>query len=652
MMSLFSELKRRNVFRVAVAYLVAAWVIAQVADLVLDNIGAPPWVMQTLLLVLALGFIAAVGFSWAYEVTPEGIRREGDLASDETFKRDTARRLVIITIGLLIVAIGLILTDRLILSRVDRAAALEKPVAESSAQGQPKDEAGVDHPTPELSIAVLPFIALTADESDAYFGKGVAEELLNALARLPNLKVAARTSAFSFTGNDVDLREVGEALNVANVLEGSVRRSGDRVRITAQLIRAADGFHLWSDSFERRFTDIFQIQDEIVAELSRVLQIRLGVGAGAGRAANRRIDPEAYELYLRGLDLWWTREVAGHRAAAIETFLRVTELGPDFSDGWAAYAESVAFSDVTYAPHLKPGEINDKVSAAFARALEIDPENPRALAGLVYWHLNRQIDIPAANRYLDRALAFGPNYGFTNYAAAQFYFSVGDELRATRAINRAIVADPLNDTLRRIQFQHNAAFGRYDPASPFLEGMEDCVEQGCGMGHWFKAWMVLVAALHAADENEIRDMRDIFHSVFSSLGDSADSVRASHELLIAYTDGVLGDDAHEDYWRNLDFLSLEPARTFVLDASILAQQGLDEQALTVMERVTKSGRFFASRGITYVLTPGRFEIPEHIRRHPRYHALWTLPGMPEIELARRANGMTAGLPLPVEETNP
>lgn len=645
-MSLYNELKRRNVFQVAVAYLVATWVIFQVADLVLDNIGAPPWVMQTLMLALALGFVVVVIFTWAFEVTPEGIRRDGDAQVDESFRQGQNKKLSIVTIALLAVAIVLILLDHSWTQSSDTLPSQEQSNATRQADEHSDPQPASGEAVTEQSIAVLAFIALTTDENDAYFGKGVAEELLNALARFPTLKVAARTSAFSFASEDVDVREIGRALNVAHVLEGSIRRSGDRIRITAQLIRAVDGFHLWSQTYERRFTDIFQIQDEIVEELSRVLQIRLGVGAGAGRAADRQVNPEAYELYLRGLDLWWTRAVTGHRAKAIEAFSHVTELDPDFADGWAAYATSLALSGPEFYPQLEPESAADITSAAFAHALAIDPENARALAGLVYFHVNRQIDIPAAGNFLQRALTVAPNYGFTHYTAAQYYFSVGDQQRSTRAIRRAIVADPLNQTLKRIDFQHESAFGRYPADSPILDELESCTSTDCDDGQWLIAWAAMAAALHAADEPGLRRMRDIFRQVYEGLG-AKEYDADVYRFLMTYADSILGDP-DTDYWSNSDFLAMESVGNFSSDASVLAQHGRNEEALTILEDVSHRGLFFASRGVPYVLWPGRFEIPEHIRRDPRYHELWTLPGMPEIELARRANGITAGLPLPVE----
>ncbi len=651
-MQLFSELKRRNVFRVAVAYTVVAWVIVQVADVVLENIGAPPWVIQSLFLLLALGFVLAVGISWAYEITPDGLKRDGDFVPEKSFQHEIAKRLDIITICLLIIAIGLLVSDRL--WERSPAGNGDQELVEVTALGSasPSSSEIQANEAPEevvdQSIAVMPFIALTAQEDDAFFGKGVAEELLNSLAKIPELKVAARTSAFALADEDRDLREVGETLNVAHVLEGSIRRSGDRIRITAQLIRTSDGFHLWSETYEREFNEIFAIQDEIVGELSRVLQIRLGVGAGAGRAANLQVLPEAYELYLRGLDYWWTRSTEGHRALAIRSFLHATELDPEFADAWAAYAVSIALSNPNYAPHVEPDQIIEHVSAAFNRALELDPDNARALAGLVYFHIYRKIDITAASQHLSKALAVSANSGFTQYAAAQYYFMVGDEAKAIRAINRALVADPLNQTLQRIDFQHDSAFGNFDPEAPALKELEACTQTDCGPGDWLIAWSAMVSVLHSGDEREIRRIKNVFQAVYEALGGAGEFSRDAYQFLLTYADTVLGTDPGTAYWAETDFQSLGTVGIFAMDASILAQMGRNEDAIAILQELANTDRFFSSRGVNYVLSPGRFALPDQIRRDPRYHQIWTRPGMPEIELARRSNGQEYGLPLGIE----
>ncbi|WP_205743097.1 hypothetical protein [Halioglobus maricola] len=542
-----------------------------------------------------------------------------------------SRNLKILTLGLLLVALAIIASEKL------------APLSSISSLRQ--DNGSTPDAPAEVSIAVLPFVPLSNAQDDAFFGKGLAEELLNSLAKLPRLKVAARTSAFTVAEEDLDVREMGRQLGVGHVLEGSLRRSGNRLRVTAQLIRVEDGFHLWSNAYEKSSEDIFQVQDEIVREMSQVLQIRLGVGAGEGRASARGVNPQAYEDYLRGLDLWWTRDLAGHRGAAIEKFMMVTEQDSEFPDGWAAYATALALSDESYAPHFPIGAYHSSVEDAFQRALGLDSRSHRALSGLVYWHTNRVIDIPRAYDYLKRAEASGATNGFTYYVASQYYFSVGDEALTMGSIRRASLADPLNHTYSRHEFLYAAAFGDYRYNDPFLQELDACTASDCSPTQWIIAWSAALAALHSANDAEIRRARDTLMEVFAALG-AAGFAAEYQEYLIAYMDRVLGIDPRQQYWDAVDFTDRDPGGLFTLDAAILARVGRLEDALDLLERIAEADRFFANRSVPYVLSGGGLEMPEEIRRHPRYHAIWAQPGMPAIELARRSNSTNAGLPLP------
>src|SRR3990170_1555732 len=262
-MSLFEELKRRNVFRVGIAYVITAWLVAQIADLVLDNIESPAWVMQTLMLVLALGFPFALLFAWAFELTPEGIRKEKDVDRSQSITHETGRKLDYAIIAFLMLALGYFAWDKF-------APGGESAPATTVTEEEPPDTG--------KSIAVLPFVNMSDDAGNEYFSDGISEEILNALAKVPELQVAGRTSSFAFKGLNQDLRQIGSALNVSHILEGSVRKAGKRVRITAQLIKAADGYHVWSDTYDRELDDVFAIQDEISAAILQQLKAKL-VGA-------------------------------------------------------------------------------------------------------------------------------------------------------------------------------------------------------------------------------------------------------------------------------------------------------------------------------------------------------------------------------------
>jgi len=284
-MSFFEELKRRNVIRVGIAYVIAAWLLLQVSDLVLGNIAAPGWVIQVIMLLLAIGFPLVVMFAWAFEITPEGIKKEKDVDRSQSIVSQTGRKLDRMIIGVLAVTVVYLLIDKLVLTRP--APAPEQPVAEVSTTKEGSEPVaqvageqaskpgdGKSAPAPaakEASVAVLPFVNMSGDTDNEYFSDGLTETLLHMLANLPDLQVAARTSSFAFKGKNESIQTIAKALGVAHVLEGSVQKAGDRVRITAQLIRADDGFHVWSQHYDRTLDDIFAIQDEIAGDVAGAL---------------------------------------------------------------------------------------------------------------------------------------------------------------------------------------------------------------------------------------------------------------------------------------------------------------------------------------------------------------------------------------------
>jgi adenylate cyclase len=286
MSGLFQELKRRNVFRVAIAYVAVAWLVLQVADIVFENIGTPDWVMQTLMFLLAIGFPLATLFSWAYEMTPEGLKKERDVDRSQSITQETGQRLNRLISVVLLLAVGFLLVDRFVMQPAPEVVVVE--------------EVGGDI---EKSVAVLPFVAMSSGPDDEYFADGITEEILNSLAQVPDLLVTARTSAFAFKGLDVPIPEIAAKLGVANVVEGSVRRSGDRLRVTAQLIRAVDGFHLWSETYDRSAADSFGVQDEIAEKVAGALNVVLDDESLARMRAVGLRNPEAFIAFQKGRDL-------------------------------------------------------------------------------------------------------------------------------------------------------------------------------------------------------------------------------------------------------------------------------------------------------------------------------------------------------------
>ena len=328
-MSLFAELRRRNVIRVGAAYAVVAWLLVQVADVVFPVFDAPDWALRIFVIVLLLGLPVALLVAWIFELTPEGVKREKDIDRSASVTRSTGRRLDRVIIVALVIALGYFIWERQ--TRVEPPEPAAQPVAES-------DTAAVPGTPGKRSIAVLPFVNMSADPENEYFADGLSEELLNQLAQVPNLQVAGRTSSFSFKGKNEDLRLIGDTLDVANVLEGSVRRQNNKVRVTAQLIRVDDGFHLWSNAYDRTMDDVFVIQDDIASNVANALKIVLDEESWRRmqEAGVRNVD--AFVEFQKGRELFDLAHGGGdlmtHLREGMVHFDRAIELFPEFA---AAY---------------------------------------------------------------------------------------------------------------------------------------------------------------------------------------------------------------------------------------------------------------------------------------------------------------------------
>jgi len=303
-MSFFKELKRRNVFRVGIAYTVATWLLIQVTDTVFPRIGLPDSAVTLVIALLAIGFIPALIFAWAFEMTPDGIKREKDIDRTQSITPDTGKnlnRLIIAGLVLVIVVLGI---ERTWFAGHDETEGMQTAVEQQTSSQDDNTVAIADENVNQRkSVAVLPFISMSSGEDDGYFADGLTEEILNSLARLPELLVTARTSSFHFKGQDLPVPEIAAILGVNHVVEGSVRRAGDRVRITAQLIRAEDGFHLWSDTYDRTLEDIFTVQEDIAENIAETLDVVLNEDKRQQMRDARIDDVEAFIAYQKGMEL-------------------------------------------------------------------------------------------------------------------------------------------------------------------------------------------------------------------------------------------------------------------------------------------------------------------------------------------------------------
>lgn len=330
MTSLFSELKRRNVFRVGIAYIVIAWLIVQVLDVMLPTFGAPDWVQKVLILIVGLGLPISLLFAWAYEMTPQGVMKTEDVNRSDSITSSTGQRLNYVVIAVLIMALGFFIWER------------QQLVVDSGSSVSDTIQSVADKNLDKRSIAVLPFVNMSSDPEQEWFADGLTEELLNSLARTADLLVAARTSSFKFKDSQDDIPTIAAALGVAHVLEGSVRRSGDRLRVTAQLIRAADGFHLWSQTYDRDPDDVIAVQEDLAIAIANALETAMDPAALAQMVSMGTSSVPAYEAYLEGLSLITKWSQTGEESLILEArnaFGIALELDPDFSKAYAAVAD-------------------------------------------------------------------------------------------------------------------------------------------------------------------------------------------------------------------------------------------------------------------------------------------------------------------------
>ena len=352
MASVWQELKRRNVVRVGIGYGIVAWLLVQIIVSVEAPLNLPSWTDTLVIVFLAIGFVVALILAWAYELTPQGVKRTKMVPLSDSVARMTGRKLDFTIIGLLVLAVGVMFVDNYIHTDADSGMTVEL-----------LEDAKVS------SIAVLPFVDMSPDGDQEYFGDGIAEELLNELVRLDGLRVAGRTSTFSFKGTNANHKIIAEALNVATILEGSVRKDGDRLRITAQLIDASDGYHIWSDTYDRELVEIFAIQNEIATSVSGALGVRLGVGGvNAFKGAGTK-NIEAYEAYLQAL--------AHSGDERIRLLEQVTQMDPNYSAAWSQLGLMTAGKQWRSNPEDVP-ELRDRAYSYVLRAVELDPESAQS----------------------------------------------------------------------------------------------------------------------------------------------------------------------------------------------------------------------------------------------------------------------------------
>ncbi len=450
-MSFFDELKRRNVFRVGAAYVVASWLLIQVTETIFPLFGFDDTLARMVVIVLAIGVIPALTFAWAFELTPEGLKKEKEVDRSRSTTLQTSKNLDLMIMVMLALALAYFAVDKFVLSKPREAL-----IAETARQ-KGRSEALIES-YGDRSIAVLPFADLSPQGDQQYFSDGISEELLNLLAKIPELRVISRSSAFSFRGKDIDIPTIARRLQVAHVLEGSVRKAGPRVRITAQLIDARSDTHLWSQTFDRTLDDIFAIQDEIAAEV--VEQLKITLLENAPRA--RQTVPEAFTFFLQAR-YFLDRFTAESLEKAAELYQRALALDPRYPPALKGLAE-------VYANQAAMGLRPFKESIEFVRelvnkAVSIDPRYADAYAGLGSLSQYFDNDLRSAAQHFEKAVELGPSQATIVGDAGMFALILGRTNQAIKLFEHQVTLDPVSPTAHYQLARALRTAGRFDQAA-------------------------------------------------------------------------------------------------------------------------------------------------------------------------------------------
>ncbi|MDX1507430.1 MAG: tetratricopeptide repeat protein [Woeseiaceae bacterium] len=477
MTGLYHELKRRNVFRVAIAYVVLAWIILQVGEVLAPALHLPEWVNSLLAFFLILGFPLAIFFAWAFELTPEGLKKEKDVDRSESITHVTGRKLDFIIIALLVAALGWFAWQHWVVE-----------------PGHESEVVTTESRSP--TIAVMPFLNMSSDTEQEYFSDGLSEELLNLLAKIPELQVTSRSSSFAFKGKDVTVPEFAAALNVAHVLEGSVRKSGNMIRVTAQLIDAENDKHLWSETWDRSLDDIFAIQDEIASAVVDELRIKL-----LGDVPHvPEVSADAYAMVLQARHL--ARERTREAYSDAEKLLkRALDIDPRYAQAWADLGRLYALQ-----ANLDIGTVlglAEQTREASEKALALDPNNVTAYLNLADTEASVTYDFEQAMRHVDRALEISPGNAEAISLKAGVQFIIGNFRDGIKNAREATVLDPL-DTYAWMNLAYNAFYaGQYDTA---IEAFETVIllNPEISGAHWYIAMVLLTQGHFEAALERVR----------------------------------------------------------------------------------------------------------------------------------------------------
>lgn len=615
-MNIFEELKRRNVFRVGIAYAISAWVVAQVADLALENFGAPEWVMKTLLFLMLIGFFISLFIAWAYEMTPEGIKRAEDVEPDLSITHHTGRKLDRLVIVVLLLAIGTLLVERFL--QKDADATLPTPV---ETVAKPAESIQENVKEAEPSVAVLPFVNMSSDPEQEFFSDGISEEILNVLTRIPNLKVAARTSSFQFKGQNLDIAKIGQQLQVNHVLEGSVRKAGTTLRITAQLIETETGFHLWSNTFDRQLEDVFAIQDEIAGAIAGELSTRL---VNRPERGETDINMEAYELYLKGRGLV-ARRISVDLFEAIDILKAAIEIDPQYAQAMATLAKAYAVLP-WFSNDLPAGEARETARHWAERALALEPNNTEALSVLAIVYGEVDLNFVAARQLLERAIKSNPGSVAANNFLGDLCLRTGDFDCAMIHESKAAELDPLGTVqltdLANVYF----VLGEYDKVIELAErALQLDPSFNSAYRHIFSVYFLTANVSELANTlQQAKLLPGISAAEMTKYQFQYDILSGNYEQAVEN----LAQKAREA--TSGKFTAVDVA----FDAAMIADFDLAGDMLL---------KAYADKDGTWIF-PGFVRLPEQAPDSASWQKFWSQPGVAELAELRRSYGLKPFLP--------
>jgi TolB-like protein len=478
MNNFFAELKRRNVYKVAVAYLVVSWLLIQAASILLPTFEAPAWVMKALVVIIALGFVLAVSISWAFEMTPEGMKRTADVSPDQISSLPywSKKKFVAFIVGVVVIAAGLLAYQ-----------VLRAPKSTTASKSDNK------------SIAVLPLLNESGDPKDEYFSDGLSEELIAALAQIRELKVIGRSSSFRFKERKEEPRTIGEKLGVATLLEGTVRKQGDRVRIVAELVNAADGIELWTRTFDRELKDIFAVQQEIASAVASALKVRLLGSDEQSTTSAATKNTDAHNAYLLGHYNFQRRNLEDYRKA-VTHFDEATRLDPDYALAYAERSEAwTMIGDLT--GDMKPAWAKARDDAE--KAVAIAPGLAEAHSALGWVRCFTEWKFAEGLSELRRAIEISPKNSTANDLMARIVVYMGKLDEAEKYARQAIEMDPLafpahNNLARVLWFE-----GKLDEADAVARKSVELQPTAASS----RRWQVLVAIQRGDPETALREAK-------------------------------------------------------------------------------------------------------------------------------------------------